>query len=171
MPSSLVHMNACKYVAVNKGGIAGKPDDIAALIDRRWRIPPRGWRIWINIRHGAIFPKHGVFRSVSSNGLVADTRNAHDLTIIIDRRGGSGCVASDQRQFVDLIVEVPESTSLDETGRLGARRTFQYLQHHSPPSPPLDASYWLPWQNRCFHPENWEAPSSDSGSVPRRSQD
>src|SRR5205823_3476945 len=30
--------------------------------------------------------------------------NAHDLTIIIDRRGGSRGVAGDQREFVDLVV-------------------------------------------------------------------
>src|SRR5207249_2220102 len=73
------------------------------LIDCRRRIPPRGWRIWINIRHGAIFPKHGVLGRTSSNGLVADTGDAHDLTIVIDRGGGSGSVAGDQRQVLDLI--------------------------------------------------------------------
>ena len=40
---------------------------------------------------------------MSSDGLVADARNAHNLTIVIDRRGGSGCVAGDQRKVVDLI--------------------------------------------------------------------
>ena len=40
---------------------------------------------------------------MSSNGLVADARNAHDLTIVIDRRGGSGSVAGDQREVVDLV--------------------------------------------------------------------
>ena len=89
MPSSLVHMNACKYVAFNKRGVAGKPDHIASLIDRRRRVPPLGWRISINISHAAVFPKHGVLGRMSSNGLVADARNAHDLTVIIDRRGGS----------------------------------------------------------------------------------
>src|SRR5436190_20199091 len=38
-----------------------------------------------------------------SNGLVTDARNAHDLTIVIDRCGGSGSVAGDQREFVDLV--------------------------------------------------------------------
>src|SRR5256885_5604770 len=38
-----------------------------------------------------------------SNGLVTDARNAHDLTIVIDRCGGSGSVAGDQRKVVDLI--------------------------------------------------------------------
>src|SRR5881397_3369521 len=47
--------------------------------------PPAPWWIWINIRHGAIFPKHGVLGRMSSNGLVADTGDAHDLTIVIDR--------------------------------------------------------------------------------------
>src|SRR6266581_5362221 len=76
-------------VALNKRRVACKPDNIASLIDRRRRIPPRGWRIWINISHSAIFPKHGVFCRMSSNGLVADAGDAHDLTIIADRRGGS----------------------------------------------------------------------------------
>ena len=40
---------------------------------------------------------------MSSDGLVANARNAHDLTIVIDRRGGSGSVAGNQRKFVDLI--------------------------------------------------------------------
>src|SRR5580765_8286024 len=40
---------------------------------------------------------------MSSNGLVADARNAHDLTTVIDRRGGSGSVAGDQREVLDLI--------------------------------------------------------------------
>ena len=40
---------------------------------------------------------------MSSDGLVANARNAHDLTIVIDRRGGSGSVAGDQREVVDLI--------------------------------------------------------------------
>jgi hypothetical protein len=73
-------------VAFNKRGVAGKPDYIASLIDCCRRIPPRGWRIWINISHSAIFPKHGVLGRMPSNGLVADAGDAHDLTIIIDRR-------------------------------------------------------------------------------------
>src|SRR4029453_3142758 len=73
-------------VAFDKRGVAGKPDYIASLIDCRRRIPPRGWRIWINIRHGAIFPKDGMLGRASSNCLVADTGDAHDLTTIIDRR-------------------------------------------------------------------------------------
>src|SRR5205823_11893344 len=85
------------------GGVAGKSHDIAVLIDCRRRIPPRSWRIWINIRHGAIVPKHRVLCGMSSNGLVADARNAHDLIIIVDRCGGSGRVARDQREVVDLI--------------------------------------------------------------------
>ena len=89
MPLSLVQIKACKMSPSNIGGVAGKPDDIAVLIDCRRRIPPRSWRIWINIRHGAVFPKHGVLGGMSSNGLVADARDAHDLTIIVDRRGGS----------------------------------------------------------------------------------
>src|SRR5437867_12080737 len=40
---------------------------------------------------------------MSSNCLVAYARNAHDLTIVIDRRGGSGSVAGDQREVVDLV--------------------------------------------------------------------
>src|SRR5438105_9518826 len=40
---------------------------------------------------------------MSSDGLVANARNAHDLTIVIDRRRGSGSVAGDQREVVDLI--------------------------------------------------------------------
>jgi hypothetical protein len=76
-------------VAFNKRWVASKPNDIASLIDRRRGIPPPGWRIRINIPHSAIFPKHGVLGRMSSNGLVADTGDAHDLTLIIDRRGSS----------------------------------------------------------------------------------
>src|SRR6266699_6036384 len=83
------------YFALNKGGLVGKSHDIAVLIDCRRRIPPRGWRIWINIHHGAIFPKHGMLGRMSSNGLVADTGDADDLTIIIDRRRSSRAVAGD----------------------------------------------------------------------------
>ena len=42
-----------------------------------------------NISHAAIFPKHGMLGRMSSNGLVADARNAHDLSIVIDRRRSS----------------------------------------------------------------------------------
>src|SRR4029453_14122550 len=73
-------------VAFNKRGVAGKTDYIASLIDCRRRIPPRGWRVRINIRYGAIFPNHGLLCLMSSNGLVADTGDAYDLAIIIDRR-------------------------------------------------------------------------------------
>src|SRR5438067_5593097 len=38
-----------------------------------------------------------------SNGLVTDARNAHDLTIVIDRCGGSGSIAGDQREVLDLV--------------------------------------------------------------------
>src|SRR5205809_7786145 len=80
----------CVYdVAFDKRGVAGKPDYIASLIDRRRRIPPRGWRIWKNISHSAVFPKDGMPGRMSSHGLIADTGDAHDLTIIVDRRGGS----------------------------------------------------------------------------------
>src|SRR5207248_10713520 len=75
----------------------------ASLIDRRWRIPPRGWRIWINISHSAVFPKHGVIGRTSSNSLVADTRDAHDFTIIVDRRGGARGVAVIQSEVVGLV--------------------------------------------------------------------
>src|SRR6267143_2969255 len=50
-----------------------------------------------------VFPKHGMLGRTSSDGLVANARNTHDLTIVIDRRGGSGSVARDQREVVDLI--------------------------------------------------------------------
>src|SRR5439155_22208091 len=89
-------------VAFNKCRVAGKPDDIAVLIDCRWSIPPGSWE-GAKISDLAVFPKHGVLGGMSSNGLVADARNAHDLTIVIDRRGGSGSVARDQREVVDLI--------------------------------------------------------------------
>src|SRR5438552_2594631 len=91
-----------EWGAFSKSGIAGEPDDIAVLIDRRRRVPPLSAKI-ADVSHPAVFPKHGVLGGMSSNGLVADARNAHDLTIVIDRRGGSGSVAGDQREFVDLI--------------------------------------------------------------------
>ena len=75
-------------VAFNKCRVASEPDDIASLIDCRRRVPPLSAKI-PEINHPAVFPEHGVLGRVSSNGLVADTRNADDLTIIIDRRGGS----------------------------------------------------------------------------------
>src|SRR5207248_11377867 len=73
------------------------------LFDCVSTVQSRSRRIMINIRHGAIVPKHRVLCGMSSNGLVADARNAHDLIIIIDRCGGSGRVARDQREVVDLI--------------------------------------------------------------------
>src|SRR5437660_7603974 len=82
-------------VAFNKRRVAGKPDDIASLIDCRRRIPPRGWRIWINIGRGAIFPKNGMLGRMSFNGMVADTGDAHDLAVIIDRIRRSSVVAGD----------------------------------------------------------------------------
>src|SRR5438128_7890346 len=72
------------------------------LIDGRWSIPPGSWE-GAKISDLAVFPKHRVLGRMSSNGLVADARNAHDLTIVIDRGGGSGGVAGDQREVVDLI--------------------------------------------------------------------
>src|SRR5438128_2845896 len=72
------------------------------LIDGRWSIPPGSWE-GAKISDLAVFPKHRVLGGMSSNGLVADARNAHDLTIVIDRRGGSGSVARDQREVVDLV--------------------------------------------------------------------
>ena len=75
-------------VAFNKGGVASKPDDIASLIDCRRRVPPLSSKV-SDVNHAAIFPKHGMPGGMSSNGLIADARNAHDLTIVIDRRGGS----------------------------------------------------------------------------------
>src|SRR6266699_7157730 len=91
-----------QWVALNKGGVAGKSDDIAVLIDCRRRVPPLSSKV-PKVSHSAVFPKHGMLGGVSSNGLVADARNAHDLTIVIDRCGGSGSVAGDQREVVDLI--------------------------------------------------------------------
>src|SRR5438552_4809860 len=90
------------YVAFNKGGVTVKPDHIAVLIDCCRRVPPLSPKV-ADVSHPTVFPKHGVLGGMSSNGLVADTRNAHDLTIVIDRCGGSGSVAGDQREFVDLI--------------------------------------------------------------------
>src|SRR2546421_12364799 len=77
-----------QWVAFNKGGVAGKPDDIAVLIDCRRRVPPLSPKV-ANVSYPAVFPKHGMLGGMSSNGLVAEARNAHDLTIVIDRGGGS----------------------------------------------------------------------------------
>src|SRR5438552_13204039 len=91
-----------EWGAFSKSGIAGEPDDIAVLIDCRRRVPPLSSKV-ADVSHPAVFPKHGVLGRMSSNGLVADARNAHDLTIVIDRGGGAGSVAGDQREVVDLI--------------------------------------------------------------------
>src|SRR5437870_5192936 len=91
-----------QYVAFNKGRVAGKPDDFAVLINCRWRVPPLSPKV-ADVSHPAVFPKHGVPGRMSSNGLVADARNAHDLTTVIDRCGCSGSVARDQREVMDLI--------------------------------------------------------------------
>src|SRR5437868_11502476 len=77
-----------QYIAFNKGGVTGKTDNIALLIDCRRRVPPLSPKV-ADVSHAVIFPKHGMLGRMSSNGLVADARNAYDLTIIIDRRGGS----------------------------------------------------------------------------------
>jgi hypothetical protein len=67
---------------------------------------------------------------MSSIGLVADARNADDLTIVIDRRGGSGGVAGDQREVVDLIwrAQTPHGwAKLEDLGRdamLGVMNTI-----------------------------------------------
>src|SRR5947199_4337427 len=74
-------------VAFNKRRVAGKPDDIASLIDCRRRVPPLCAEI-AAVSHHAICPEHGVLRCMSSNGLVADAGNAHNLTIIVNRCGG-----------------------------------------------------------------------------------
>src|SRR5438132_14258530 len=75
-------------VAFNKRWVAIKPDNITALIDCCRRIPPLSSEV-PEVNHSTVFPKHGVPGCVSSNGLITDARNSHDLTIIIDRRGGS----------------------------------------------------------------------------------
>src|SRR6266487_6812054 len=91
-----------QYVAIRIARRAGKPYDISSLIDCRRCVPELSPKV-ADVNHPAVFPKHGVLGRVSSNGLVADARNAHDLTIVIDRRGGSGSVAGDQREVVDLV--------------------------------------------------------------------
>src|SRR4029450_5198503 len=75
-------------VAFNKRRVTGKPHDIASLIDCRGRVPPISSKI-ADISHPTIFPKHGVPGCMSSDGLIAYAGNAHDLTIVIYRRGGS----------------------------------------------------------------------------------
>src|SRR5438094_7744441 len=57
---------------------------------------------------------------MSSDGLVANARNAHDLTIVIDRRGSSGTVAGDQRKVVDLIWRPQSPHGWAELEDLGA---------------------------------------------------
>src|SRR5215475_1789006 len=79
----------------------GKPDDIAFLIDRRGRIPMVGADV-AEVDHIAFVPKHRMTGGMSSNRLVADTGNSDDLTSVIDRRGGAGGVAGEQRQFFDF---------------------------------------------------------------------
>src|SRR4029453_12416415 len=90
-------------MGINRGGVARKSHDIASLIDRRRRVPPLSSKV-ADVSYCTIFPKHGILGRLSSLGLVADARNAHDLTIIIDRRGGSIAVAGHQREFVDLVL-------------------------------------------------------------------
>src|SRR5439155_20776958 len=66
------------------------------------------------------FPKHSVLGRMSSNRLVADARNADGLTPVIDRCGGSGSIAGDQREFLDLIVSgssPDDRPKLEDLGR------------------------------------------------------
>ena len=81
-----------QYVAFRKRGVPGKPDNIAALIDRRRCIPPLSSEV-ADVSHLAAVPKHGVLGRVSSNRLVADARNAYGLTLVIDPGGCAGSVA------------------------------------------------------------------------------
>src|SRR2546422_8169028 len=100
---------------------AGKPDDIASLIDCRRRIPELSPEV-ADVGHLAVFPKHSVPGSMSSYRLVADARNAHGLTPVIDRRGGSGSVDGNQRESVDLVSIVPDGwAKLKDLGRDAGR--------------------------------------------------
>src|SRR5438477_12062514 len=76
-------------VAFRKGGIPGKSGNIAVLIDCRRRVPKLSPKV-ADVNHPAVLPKHGVLGGIPSNRLVADARNAHGLSLVIDRRGGSG---------------------------------------------------------------------------------
>src|SRR5438093_121977 len=86
-------------VAIRIAGGAGKPGDIASLINCGRRVPELSPEV-ADVGHLAVFPNYGVPGSMSSNRLVADARNAHGLTPVIDSGGGSGSVAGDERESV-----------------------------------------------------------------------
>jgi len=48
-----------QYVALNKGGVAGEPNDIAVLIDRRRGVPPLSPKLPMSVT-STVFPKHRV---------------------------------------------------------------------------------------------------------------
>src|SRR5438876_2311781 len=83
-----------QYVAFRKGGVAGKPNNVSSLIDCCRRVPPLSAKV-ADVGCAAFFPKHRMLGGMSSNGLVADARNAHGLTLVINRSGGPRRVAGD----------------------------------------------------------------------------
>src|SRR5262249_25861414 len=79
----------------------GKSYHVALFIDRRGRDPMGGANV-AEVERLAFVPKHGVAGSMSSDRLVADAGDADDLTSVIDRRGGAGGIAGEQRQLFDF---------------------------------------------------------------------
>src|SRR5262245_17816263 len=94
---------SAEQVAVKISGIgACKTDYVALLIDGHRRVPKSNPKV-TDVNHLAIIPEHRVLGGISPNRLVADARNAYDLSPVIDRGGGPTGVARNQGELLDFI--------------------------------------------------------------------
>src|SRR5215510_6119855 len=89
-------------VAVEITFICGaQANDLAMFIDGHRCDPKPGSQI-AEIGDGTPIPKQGMHSSAPAHRLIADARDADDLTAVINRRGGPAGVVAEQGQRLNL---------------------------------------------------------------------
>src|SRR6476646_6275129 len=89
-------------IAIWECWVASKPDDVTTLIDIGRCVPPRRAKI-SEIGHPVPGPKHSMLSRVASYCLIANSRDANHLNLLIYRGGCARCISRDQRKFPDVI--------------------------------------------------------------------
>jgi hypothetical protein len=81
--------------------LVGESHDLPLVIDERGRVPPMSSDI-AKVDGLPVLPKHGVLGAECSYGILANARDAHDLTMVVDCGSSRVGVIPEPWKLLDL---------------------------------------------------------------------
>ena len=79
----------------------GESNHLALIVDSSRSVPGICAKV-AEIGYGSIFPEHSVHGTQVSHGVLANSGDAHDLTLIVDRGRSTVRIAIQRGQCLDL---------------------------------------------------------------------